>query len=169
MVLRQKILKFNGHDESWTRESSVISNNTERSHLIDVTSEQGKNELIKLLEDLKFTRVKDNGEISDTVHNKSQQVVSKIAGGEDPVATQIKSEKQKLTSGRATKPDKSDIKKQVKFAHEKLDSRHIKERIFDNLTFPLLIAGELELASQPNISGIERQYAHRNSKNHGLP
>ena len=51
----------------------------------------------------------------------------------------------KLVSGRCAKPDDTDIKVVVKYAHEKLDSRHIKEKIFDKLKFNTLIAGELEL------------------------
>ena len=65
-------------------------------------------------------------------------------------------DKKKLTSGHSTKPDESGIKKQVKFAHEKLDPKHCPDRVFDNLTFPTLIAGELELASQKDISEEER-------------
>ena len=65
------------------------------------------------------------------------------------------SRKGKLTNGKCTKPDKSDIKRVVKFAHEKLDSRHIKERSFDRLPFNLLVAGEVELIMQPDITEEE--------------
>ena len=53
--------------------------------------------------------------------------------------------RKKLTSGRLTKPDESEIKMVVKFPHERLNPRHIKNREFDGLPFNLLIAGELEL------------------------
>ena len=35
----------------------------------------------------------------------------------------------------------------MKYAHEKLDNRHVQEKTFDKLTFSLLVAGELEIAS----------------------
>ena len=63
----------------------------------------------------------------------------------------------KLQSGKTIKPDESDIKKQVKFAHQKLDPRHVVDRIFDKLTFPLLVAGELEIATSIDITEKERQ------------
>ena len=75
----------------------------------------------------------------------------------------IKADKQgersnkKLCSGRVTKPDESDIMKPVKFAHEKLDTRHVKDRVFDKLSFPLLMAGEMELILQKDISKEERE------------
>ena len=49
--------------------------------------------------------------------------------------------KGKLVSGRCARPDETDIKVVVKFAHEKLDPRHTQDRSFDKLTFNLLIAG----------------------------
>ena len=64
--------------------------------------------------------------------------------------------KKKLTSGRCTKPDEADIKRVVKYTHEKLDPRHSNDHTFDNLPFHMLIAEELELASQPNITNEER-------------
>ena len=65
--------------------------------------------------------------------------------------------KSKPVSGKLAKPDDTDIKKPVKYAHEKLDPRHAKDRVFDKLTFPLLIAGELELACREEASQEERQ------------
>ena len=62
----------------------------------------------------------------------------------------------KLVSGKCTKPDESDIQVVVKYAHEKLDSRHVKERNFDKLEFNEVIADELELALLPSISEDER-------------
>ena len=56
--------------------------------------------------------------------------------------------KKRLISGKCTKPDESDIKLVVQYAHEKLDSKHSKDLKFDALDFNLLIAGELEIANQ---------------------
>ena len=65
--------------------------------------------------------------------------------------------KKKLISGKCTKPDESDIQMVVKFAHEKLDSKHVQEKVFDKLSFNLLIAGELEIISMEGISDLERR------------
>ena len=68
------------------------------------------------------------------------------------------SDKKKLVSGRCSKPDDIDIKRVVKYAHEKLDSRHVapSDKNFDKLTFTWLIAGEIELAMQEEIDMTER-------------
>ena len=50
-----------------------------------------------------------------------------------------------LKSGRLTKPDEAGIKKVVRYPHEKLNRVHVKSRIFTDLTFHNLVAGELEL------------------------
>ena len=63
----------------------------------------------------------------------------------------------KLVSGRSAKPDETDIQKVVKYAHEKLDAKHVRNRKLDNLSFNILIAGELELACLPNITDVERR------------
>ena len=44
----------------------------------------------------------------------------------------------------------------VKYAHEKLDSKHTQHKEFDALEFNLLIAGELELISLESIPEDER-------------
>ena len=62
---------------------------------------------------------------------------------------------QKLKSGKCAIPDKVDIKKVVKFPHERLDSRHVQTKVFDKLPFNLLIAGEMETISAPNITEQE--------------
>ena len=66
-------------------------------------------------------------------------------------------EKSKLVSGKCTKPDELDIKLVVKYAHEKLDPKHIQNRSFDSLELNFLIVGELELISQGGLSQEERQ------------
>ena len=62
----------------------------------------------------------------------------------------------KLVSGKCTKPDESDIKKVVKYPHEKLDSKHVTNRDFDKLEFNILIAGELELIALHSIGEQEK-------------
>ena len=66
--------------------------------------------------------------------------------------------KKKLISGKCTKPDEADIKRVVKFPHERLDARHKTNtgRNFDKLPFNLLVAGELEIAGSVESSNDER-------------
>ena len=120
----------------------LVSNNNSVNHtspdnnvnLIDVSSPEGQKRLVELLEQMQSAR--NNKTTDNSVKNKDKV--------------------KKLASGRVTKPDESDIKKQVKFAHVHLDPKHVKEKIFDKLSFPTLIAGELELASLPGIPPEER-------------
>ena len=72
--------------------------------------------------------------------------------GNDASAVATDDKKKKLIIGKCAKPDKSDIKLVVKFAHEKLDSLHVQKKVFDKLVFNLLIAGELELIDWNSIS-----------------
>ena len=60
-------------------------------------------------------------------------------------------------SGSTTKPDEAGIKKVVQFAHEKLDPVHVKNRIFEDLSFHFLVAGEIELILQDKLHPIEKQ------------
>ena len=62
----------------------------------------------------------------------------------------------KLKSGKCTRPDEVDIKRVVKFPHEKLNSRHTQVKAFEKLDLNLLIAGELEIALLDCISQKER-------------
>ena len=62
----------------------------------------------------------------------------------------------KLISGRCSKPDETDILKVVKYAHEKLDPKHVRNRKMEHLDFNILIAGELEIACLPEIEEEER-------------
>ena len=64
----------------------------------------------------------------------------------------------KRKSGILTKPDESDIVKTVKFPHELLDDRHVKnsDKSFDRLSFPLFCAGELELIRRGGIQDVEK-------------
>ena len=127
------------NNKSEVRHNGAPNNNT----LIDVSTPEGQKRLAELLQALKNTE--SNMPSANKSEINTDNAIVKI------------DEKKKLASGRVTKPDESDIKKQVKFAHEKLDSKHVKEKLFDKLTFPTLIAGELELASLPHISEEERR------------
>ena len=129
--------------------------------LTDVSGEDGRQHLIKMLSEFQHSdNVKpadnDNSELLTAINNLTTQLKEmgiKTSGEEK----EEKESKKKLLSGKTTKPDEADIKKQIKFAHQKLDPRHAKERVFEKLTFPLLVAGELELALQDNISEEERR------------
>ena len=61
-----------------------------------------------------------------------------------------------LKSGILTKPDEAGIKKVVQYAHEKLDSVHCKHRVFSDLPFHFLVAGELEIILQENLKYEEK-------------
>ena len=70
----------------------------------------------------------------------------------------------KLKSGKCSKPDEVGILRTVRFPHEKLDSRHTQNKVFDKLPFNLLIAGELETIALPNILEAERSARVRIAK-----
>ena len=57
---------------------------------------------------------------------------------------------------KCAKPDDTDIKKVVTFAHEKLDVKHVQNRTFDSLNFNMLMAGELEIIMLNSISESEK-------------
>ena len=61
-----------------------------------------------------------------------------------------------LKSGITAKPDESGIKCVVQFAHEKLNPVHVKTRVFKELPFHFLVAGEVELLLQEAMSSTER-------------
>ena len=64
----------------------------------------------------------------------------------------VSTKSRKLVSGKCTRPNELDIKQVVKYVHEKLDSRHVQDKVFDSLPFHLLVASELELASLRHVS-----------------
>ena len=138
-----------------TASSSVAS-----SGCRDVTNLKGKLQLTKLLNELQEENSTEQEE--DKLQGKLLKAVIQLTEKmktweEKQDNSGEKESKKKLVSGKTTKPDESDIKKQVKYAHEKLDPRHTKDRIFEKLNFPLLVAGELELALQDGISNEERK------------
>ena len=93
----------------------------------------------------------------DTEQNKQLRKLSEQLIDHDHIGSQenTKEDRKKLISGKCAKPDDLDIKVVVKNAHKKLDSRHIKDKQFDALDFNILIAGQLELASLPEMSPEE--------------
>ena len=62
----------------------------------------------------------------------------------------------RLKSGKTAKPDESGITCVVQYAHEKLDATHVKNRVFNDLSFHFLVAGELELVLQERMKAPER-------------
>ena len=67
-----------------------------------------------------------------------------------------RSGKKKLKSGILTNPDEAGIKCVVQFPHTKLDPVHVQERVFNELPFHFLVAGELEIILQDSIKNEER-------------
>ena len=125
---------------------------------VDVNSDAGRQKLVEILSELQVNNK------CDCVKTKTESVID-ANNAQSAQSVQDSSvnnngctiNKTKLTSGRVTKPDESDIKKQVKFAHEKLDPRHVRDRIFDKLSFPLLVAGELELVTREGVDEFEKK------------
>ena len=62
----------------------------------------------------------------------------------------------RLKSGLLTRPDEAGIKQQVKYAHEKLDPVHVKDRVFKELNFHFFVAGELELITSSDLEAEEK-------------
>ena len=59
-----------------------------------------------------------------------------------------RSGRKNLKSGILTNPNESGIKQVVSYAHSKLDPIHVKDRVFRELPFHFLVAGELEIILQ---------------------
>ena len=117
-------------------------------------------QLIELLRELKELKIK-----ATTDEQKKQEGEKTTKPSEEEKEdNKIAEGKKKPVSGKLAKPDEIDIKKPVKFAHEKLDPRHSKERIFDQLNFQLLVAGELELATREEASLEEKDARVRIAK-----
>ena len=113
---------------------------------------KGSNRTIKMLSSLKKCLSTNN---SDDEGNKEKECNKGEKGDKEDKVDQ-EGKNKKLVSGKNAKPEESDIKIAVKFAHEKLDSKHVKNKKFDHLEFNTLIAGELELALLPEITQEER-------------
>ena len=99
-------------------------------------------------------------ELLDAVkQTKETNAKLKVVGNNnnsDNDALENKNDNRKLVSGKCAKPDETDIQVVVKFAHKKLDPRHVLDRNFDHLSFNQLVAGELELIARRDISELER-------------
>ena len=118
-----------------------------------VDSKVGQEQLIDLLNELK--QVKDSNQNRIGVNNVMQinnesavkygqsESIEKLSERTEEDETK---KNRKLISGKCTKPDESDIKQVVKYPHEKLDMKHVLDKVFDKLPFHLLVAGELEIA-----------------------
>ena len=74
---------------------------------------------------------------------------------ESPDRSQLRSHK--LKSGKTAKPDEAGIICVVQYTHEKLDSIHIKNRLFNELSFHFLVVGEIELILQEKMKPVEKQ------------
>ena len=133
-------LKNNGQDLNFAE----VNEHNRNADTVD--SLKGQEQLVSLLTELhmaKDNKVGSRGCISANVMENN-------AGGdnsETPDEDDKEKKGKKLVSGKCTKPDESDIKLVVKFAHEKLDAKHVQDRVFNKLPFNLLVAGELEIAT----------------------
>ena len=135
-------------DDCDTLETINTANNTKENRSTDVACEEGRQQLLEMLTEFKNNKSRPGkAELSDqdkllaAINNLTEKMTALEMKPKD---SGDKEGKKKLVSGKITKPDESDIKKQVKYAHEKLDMRHARERVFDKLNFSLLVAGELE-------------------------
>ena len=121
----------------------------------DVLQPEGRQQLIEMLNE--FKEVKNDRQkktTTDDREGKLLDMISKLSEKIEKLERQADEGKlqnnnkdnkdKKLQSGKTTKPDEAGIKKQVKFAHEKLNPKHVKDRIFDNLSFHHLVAGSEE-------------------------
>ena len=68
----------------------------------------------------------------------------------------VNSKDKNLKSGKTRKPDEVGIKCIVQYAHEKLNSVHVHSRVFNDLSFHFLVAGELEMLLQDCMDPGER-------------
>ena len=79
------------------------------------------------------------------------------SGGELVVETSNEGGKVKnLKSGKTTKPDEAGIKRVVQYPHEKLNLVHVRNRVFNELSFHFLVAEELELLLQEAMGPMEK-------------
>ena len=108
--------------------------------------------------------VTDNDLVVDKVKPKKKKI-DRDSSREDGLSTESdsspdrkkgKHNSKNLKSGILTKPDKAGIQKVVQYAHEKLDPIHVKNRVFRDLSFHFLVAGELELLIQERLGQVER-------------
>ena len=128
--------------------------NNEPSNNKAITEEQTENLFSQLMQN-KDKKGKSTYQIVKSLVNFEESTNSSDRQTEEEVDDQRSNNKGKLTSGKCTKPVESDIKKVVKFQHEKLDSQHAKDRTFDKLPFNLLVAREIELIIRPGINENE--------------
>ena len=116
----------------------------------NINSDRGREQLFSLLSEVKRAagdnrRDKGCERVGSDVLSENEEGGKGEADREVNDETEVRKAK-KLISGKCTKPDESDIKQVVRFPHEKLDVKHVQDRVFDKLSFNLLVAGELEIA-----------------------
>ena len=116
------------------------------------------NELIQAIKDVRLVNSaqgKREGDNRQEVDNEDKETeLTHVQTGQ---TTTESNTGKKLVSGKCAKPDDTDIKVVVKFAHEKLDPRHVQDRQFEKLNFVQLVAGELELATRAGIHEDEQK------------
>ena len=119
---------------------------TQRDNMHDILSRRGQQHLINKL-----------AGVNDGERCKKDETTVTAKEEEDNSAEEEEKKTKKKKSGRVAKPDEIDIKKVVRYAHQKLNPKYVKARVFDTLSFSELVAGELELATQTDAPPEERQ------------
>ena len=128
-----------------------------------VETKVGQEQLTMLLNAIQVSR--NNNKSSHNVKGIRYHNNKKAASCEGEIARMVDTdsvdnstnENKRLKSGKCTKPDESDIKRVVKYAHEKLDVKHVQNRTFDSLPLHLLIAGEVEIMGLESTSIKEKE------------
>ena len=111
-----------------------------------VDSKVGQEQLFEILRAIKDNRKSvHKHKVPRYQNNNKVESADDNSDSDTDTELSMQTDNRKLKSGKCAKPDSCDIKKVVKFAHEKLDVKHVKNRTFDSLSFNLLMAGEIEL------------------------
>ena len=170
-------LKSLGGKASWDRDNSKVDDTFTDLELSEtefekgtVNTKVGQQQLVELLSAIKATRDNKRSVKKFKVlryHNNNSSNNQNNSSGTDGGKTNSESENEgqvsgktangKLKSGKCARPDETDIKRVVKYAHEKLDVKHIMDRTFDFLSFNLLVAGEIEIATRRQIGKEEKE------------
>ena len=126
--------KGNSKTESEDSDNCESEENNKKCEM----TKEGANALLSKLLNAKAKTTKETmGEklidilLSDANLTENANEITK----EEDRQTETVQKGKKLTSGKCTKPDESDIMRVIKFAHEKLDPRHARNKTFEKLNF----------------------------------
>lgn len=91
---------------------------------------------------------------SDSLSDKNDQSTSK---GSSRKSKSKNKKGKKIVSGKLENVDEADIIKPVKYPHSRLDTDFVKKKMFEKLSFHLLVAGELEIIDSEKGVGCEKR------------